>query len=155
TANVQGNAVRAFTKWDDEPRSVAHLADSLLRGYRVATSGPTGPVYVTADVELQEQPLDEGEGARLLPDPASYAVPSALAPGRAALAPAVELLPGAERPLIVAGLAGRAPACFELLPQLAELAGAGVIDTATRLSMPNRHRLDLSGSEDAVRDADL
>src|SRR5262249_14778680 len=138
TANVQGNAVRHFTKWDDEPRSVAHLADSLLRGYRVATSGPTGPVYVTADVELQEEALDEATAQALLPDPATFAIPSALAPDPAALARAVDLLLSAERPLIVADFAGRDPACFDLLPRLAQAVGAGVIDTETRLSMPNR-----------------
>ena len=110
---------------------------------------------MTADVELQEEALGDADAEALLPDPAAFAVPSRLGPEPHALAQAVELLLAAERPMIVADFCGRDPACFELLPRLAEAVGAGVIDTATRLSMPNQHRLDLSGSDDAVRDADL
>jgi len=36
TANVQGNAVRDYTKWDDQPASVDGIPTSFARGYRVA-----------------------------------------------------------------------------------------------------------------------
>jgi acetolactate synthase-1/2/3 large subunit len=59
SANVQGNAVRDYTKWDHEPRSVADVPATLARAYRIATSEPRGPVYVALDAGLQEDPLDE------------------------------------------------------------------------------------------------
>ena len=47
TANVQGNAVREFTKWDDQPASVDAIPDSLIRrigsprvGRRVPCTSP-------------------------------------------------------------------------------------------------------------------
>ena len=40
SADVQGNAVRDFTKWDHEPRSVSDVPGTLARAYRVAMSEP-------------------------------------------------------------------------------------------------------------------
>ena len=84
------------------------------------------------------------------PDVAAYAVPTRLAPEAAALARAAELLAAAERPLIVADFCGRDPDLFRDAAASGRALGAGVIDTATRLSMPNRHRLDASGDEEVV-----
>ncbi|MFK8252306.1 thiamine pyrophosphate-binding protein [Ancylobacter terrae] len=151
SANVQGNAVRDYVKWDDEPRSVAATPESLIRGWNVAQAGPAGPVYISLDADLQEQPLLEPIEA---PDPARFApaVPQGADP--AALGKLAEALMAAERPVIVAGFAGRDPRAFDLIPELAELVAAGVIDTGARLNLPNRHPLNLTGT-DVVKDADL
>src|SRR5260370_27427304 len=58
TANVQGNAVREYTKWDDQPSAVDGIPDSFARGYRVAMTEPQGPVYLCYDAQLQEDPHD-------------------------------------------------------------------------------------------------
>ncbi len=42
TANVQGNLVRDFCKWDDQPASVEAVPDSFIRAYRLATTDPHG-----------------------------------------------------------------------------------------------------------------
>ena len=42
-----------------------------------------------------------------------------------------------------------------MLPRLAELLGAAVVDTATRLSMPSRHPMNASGDEEVVSEADV
>src|SRR5260370_614237 len=42
TANVQGNAVRDYTKWDDQPASVDGIPTSFARGQRVRV-GPRPP----------------------------------------------------------------------------------------------------------------
>src|SRR5262245_60766237 len=52
--------LRDFTKWDDQPASLQHFAESLVRGYKVATTPPMGPVVLVADAELQERPIPEG-----------------------------------------------------------------------------------------------
>src|SRR5881628_3184959 len=46
SANVQGNAVRDFVKWDDQPATVEDFPASFARGYRIATTEPAGPVYL-------------------------------------------------------------------------------------------------------------
>src|SRR5919202_4093257 len=58
TANVQGSAVRDYTKWDDQPASVDGIPGSFARAYRVAMTEPQGPVYLCFDAGLQEEPLD-------------------------------------------------------------------------------------------------
>jgi benzoylformate decarboxylase/acetolactate synthase-1/2/3 large subunit len=150
SANVQGNAVRDYTKWDHEPRSVADVPNTLARAYRIAMSEPRGPVYVALDAGLQEEPLDEPV---TLPDFSRLGTPSRIAPDPVALRRLAELLCAAERPVIVVGYAGRDPAAFGLLTELAELVGAGVDDTGIRLNFPNRHRLCVTGT-DAVERAD-
>jgi acetolactate synthase I/II/III large subunit len=151
SANVQGNAVRDFTKWDDQPASIESAAESLARAWRVATAEPAGPVYVALDAALQEDPL-EREVA--LPDFARLRTPAPIGPDPAALQRLAELLVEAERPVMIPGWAGRDPAAFGQLVELAELLAMGVVDTGIRLSFPNRHPLEVGGSA-APEDADL
>jgi benzoylformate decarboxylase/acetolactate synthase-1/2/3 large subunit len=151
SADVQANAVRDYTKWDDQPFSIGSVPESVLRAYRVATAPPEGPTYVALDAGLQEDELvDEVE----LPSWERLKTPSRIGPDPAALRRLAEQLVAAERPLLVAGYAGREPAAFGLLTQLAELLTAGVIDTGWRLNFPNRHPLNVTGA-DAVEHADL
>jgi acetolactate synthase I/II/III large subunit len=58
TANIQGDAVRNYTKWDDQPASAAAFGPSLARARRMALTEPAGPVYVALDADLQEARLD-------------------------------------------------------------------------------------------------
>jgi acetolactate synthase I/II/III large subunit len=150
SADVQGNAVRDYTKWDHEPRSIADVPGTLTRAYRVAMSEPRGPVYVALDAGLQETPLEEPVP---LPDFGRLAVPARLGPDPAALDQLAQRLCQARRPVIVAGYAGRDPAAFAQLTELAELAAIGVVDTGIRLNFPNRHPLCVSGT-DALETAD-
>lgn len=150
SANVQGNAVRDFTKWDHEPRSIADVPATIARAYRVAMSEPRGPVYVALDAGLQEDRL----GAPVpFPDFSRLGVPSRIGPDPDALRDLARRLCAAQRPVIVPGYAGRDPAAFGLLTELAELIVAGVSDTGIRLNFPNRHRFCVTGT-DAVERAD-
>ena len=133
SADVQGNAVRDFTKWDHEPRSVSDVPGTLARAYRVAMSEPRGPVYVALDAGLQETPLADPV---TLPDFGRLGVPSRLGPDPEALNRLAERLCRARRPVIVAGYAGRDPAAFGQLTELAELAGIGVVDTGIPAELP-------------------
>ena len=151
TANVQGNAVRDYTKWDDQPYSISSVPEAIARGYRVAMSEPRGPVYITLDAGLQEDLLDE-EVAH--PNYERLKVPSGPGADPRALARLAEMLVDAERPLLIPGYAGRAPQAFDQLVELAELLGMGVLDTNIRLNFPNRHPQNVTGS-DAIEDADL
>jgi benzoylformate decarboxylase/acetolactate synthase-1/2/3 large subunit len=106
-------------------------------------SEPRGPVYIALDAGLQETPLEEP--ARL-PDFTRLGVPSRLGPDPAALRRLAERLCAARRPVIVAGYAGRDQDAFGHLTELAELTGAGVVDTGVRLNFPNRHQLCVTGT---------
>ncbi|HET8658818.1 MAG TPA: thiamine pyrophosphate-binding protein [Micromonosporaceae bacterium] len=145
SANVQGEAVRAYTKWDHEPRSLASVPTILARAHRIAQEEPRGPVYVALDAGLQEDrvvdpvPLDDL--------PRLAAVPSPLAPDPAALRQLAERLCAAQRPVMVLGYPGRHHGSFDVLVQLAEEAGIGAVETHWRLSFPNRHELNVTGSD--------
>ncbi len=144
SANVQGEAVRAYTKWDHEPRSIASVPSIMARAHRVALSQPAGPVYVALDAGLQEaqldQPIDLSELEKLAK------IPSAVGPDLDALKQLAINLCQAERPVLIAGHAGRNPNTFWQLIELAELVGIGVIDTGIRLNFPNQHPLESTDS---------
>ncbi|MDX6476746.1 MAG: acetolactate synthase large subunit [Gaiellaceae bacterium] len=150
TANVQGNVVRDYTKWDDQPASVASVPESIMRGYRVATAAPQGPVYVALDAGLQEE---EVTSPIELPNWERLKTPAPIGPDPRALRELATRLCASERPLVVASYAGRDPKAFGQLVELSELLGAGVIDTGWRLNFPNRHPHNVTGS-DAVEEAD-
>jgi acetolactate synthase I/II/III large subunit len=150
TANVQGNAVRDYTKWDDQPASVGSVAESIARGYRIATAAPQGPVYIALDAGLQEE---EVAGDLRLPNFDRLKTPERIGPDPAALRRLADRLCASDRPVLVASYAGRDPNAFGQLVELAELIGIGVIDTGWRLNFPNRHSLNVTGS-DAVEEAD-
>jgi len=151
SANVQGEAVRAYTKWDHEPRSLRSAPGVLARANRVMREEPAGPVYVALDAGLQEDPIQEpvplDELGRM------SAAPSRVGPEPAALARLAQELCAAVRPVMVLGRPGRDHNSFDVLVELAETVGAGVVDTHWRLNFPNRHPLCVTGSA-AVEQAD-
>ncbi|MCL4552340.1 MAG: thiamine pyrophosphate-binding protein [Candidatus Marsarchaeota archaeon] len=153
TALVQGNLVRDFVKWDDQPYSIASVPDSFLRAYRLAVSEPCGPVYLCYDADIQENKLTEDIQ---IPDVKRYAAPAALAPNPQALREAAELLVNARNPVIIADMVGRNPKAIEPLIKLAETISAAVVDRGNRFNFPSTHPLNLTGGEkDAFREADV
>ncbi len=58
-----GALVRDFVKWDDQPVSLQHFAESAVRAYKVATTPPMAPVMLSLDAELQENPIPDAERA--------------------------------------------------------------------------------------------
>ena len=152
TANVQGQAVRDYTKWDYQPATIDGVPESFARAYAVMMTEPQGPIYMCYDAWLQEQRLDRDVP---LPPPSAMPVPSPLAPDPAALARAADLLVGAKRPVILAEYVGRDPRGFHALVDLAETLGAPVYDVNSRLNFPGCHPLNLSMVRDVFRDADL
>src|SRR5215475_7656537 len=55
--------VRDYTKWDDSPISLRQFAESAVRAYKVMMTPPLGPVVVTADAILQEEPVSDEDRA--------------------------------------------------------------------------------------------
>jgi len=153
TALVQGNQVRDYVKWDDQPYSVAAVPESMLRAYRIATTEPKGPVYLCFDVELQEEAIAEPP---VLGDAARFTAPIGPAPEPEALKRAAGLLAAARWPVIVADSLTRNPRSAPMLRELAELLGAAVVDTGDHLNFPSNHPLDMTlDARVALADADV
>src|SRR5437879_3382991 len=152
SALVQGNAVRDFVKWDDQPASVADFGPSFARGYRIATTEPAGPVYLCYDAGLQEDELEQPVSVKAEVEAAR---PTSAQADPTALADAADRIAKAERPVIVAEYTGRHPDAFREVTALAELLGAPVIDLQARLNIPTRHPLNFTGSEAVLNVADL
>ena len=155
TASVQAEVVRHSVKWDDQPHDLASVPESFARALRTTSAEPRGPVYLCYDVDLQEAPLGE---------PESRAEPAALSSypelGAASLSPddarwLAELLAGAERPVLVAGYVGDRDEGFASLCALADLLGAGVVDTGSRCNLPSGHACNVTAVDGVLEEADV
>lgn len=149
--------VRDFTKWDDTPVSLQHFAQSFVRAYKIATTPPYGPVMISLDAGLQQEPMKEHGGGK--PAIPRY-VPTAPPQGDSgAVKEAARLLAAAQSPLIVADRAARTANGVTLLVQLAELLQARVIDTGGRMNFPKTHYLSAPpsaiGSGDVILGLEL
>ncbi len=148
---IQGNLVRDYVKWDDQPHDAASFPESFMRAYRLAMTEPKGPVYLAVDVAWQEARLDQPIN---LPDISYFMPPTPIQGDPTALRRTAELLARAAKPLILAGHVGRNPEAVTALAALAEAGNIPVMDVGGNGSFPNTHRLDASGSG-LIRQADI
>ncbi len=153
TALVQGNLVRDFVKWDDQPIGIESIPSSVLRGYRIAMSDPPGPVYLCFDVTDQESAIEKEIP---LPDPSRFRPPAPLQAESEAIREAARLLSEAQQPVIIADYVGRNNEAVWSLVELADLLSVPVIDLGARLNFPNTHALNLTGrNRELVANADV
>jgi acetolactate synthase I/II/III large subunit len=146
-----GQIVRDFTKWDDQPASLQHFAESTARAYKIATTPPMGPVFIALDAELQENPIPDPEGLRI--PKFSPVVPPQGDSG--AIADAAKMLVEAQNPIIICDRLARTPAGMANLVDLAEALQCGVIDNAGRMNFPSRHPLNQSFRRALIGQADV
>jgi len=137
---IQGNLVRDFVKWDDQPVSLESAAESLIRAYMIAMTDPKGPVYICFDAELQEMMIGEID---LTYDVRRYAEPSPPQADDRSIQVVSQTLVEAEMPVIIADFLGRNPVAVDFLVELAELLACPVIDMGSRMNFPNNHPLDI------------
>src|SRR5215210_3525077 len=57
--------VREFVKWDDQPASLQHFAESTVRAYKIAMTAPMEPVMICLDMDLQEHPVKDADKLRI------------------------------------------------------------------------------------------
>jgi acetolactate synthase-1/2/3 large subunit len=138
--------VRDFVKWDDQPASLQHFAESAVRAWKVAMTPPMGPVLLSLDAELQENPIADRRRLRI-PGPA-VVVPPVGDPG--AIAEAAHLLAQAQAPVILVDRLARTPAGMAHLVELAEALQCAVVDEAGRMNFPSRHPLNQTARRTAV-----
>ncbi len=138
--------VRDFVKWDDQPTSLQHFAESAVRAYKVAMTPPMAPVLLSLDAELQENPIPDGETLRI-PRLAKVVPPQA---DSGALAETAKMLVAAENPVITCDRYARTPAGMARLVALAETLQCPVVDMQGRMNFPSRHPLNHTFRRDAV-----
>ena len=139
TAADQGALIRSYVKWDDQPASAAAAVEAIARADVLTRTYPSAPVYVCLDAALQEAPL---AGPIALPDPQRHRPPAAPSPTPAEVDAALELLEGAERPLILMGRVGRGLAGWQARVRVAERLGARVLtDLKVGAAFPSGHPL--------------
>lgn len=152
TALVQGNIVREYVKWDDQPTHVDGAAESLIRAHKIADTVPKGPVYITYDHDIQECALDKPIE---IPNLKKFDTPTKMAPDPDAIEAAADMLVEADLPVVLTDTVGDSREAVNALVELCELLGMPVIDhRRRRYNFPNTHPLEL-GETDVYRDADV
>jgi acetolactate synthase I/II/III large subunit len=139
SAQDLGALVRDYTKWDDEPLSLGHFADTAVRAYNIAMTPPGGPVLIVCNAELQGDPI-QGQTPRI----PKLTLTTPPAGDIAAVRQAATMLVNAERPQIIAQRMARTPEGMTLLVELAELLQSPV-NSQERMNFPTRHPLAGTG----------
>ncbi|OGA35029.1 MAG: acetolactate synthase, partial [Betaproteobacteria bacterium RIFCSPLOWO2_12_FULL_62_13b] len=139
TCSDQGSLIRDFTKWDNQPASVAAAYEALLRAAQIANTAPCGPVYINLDQTLQETKIG---ALPPLPDVARFAAPPSAAPAPELVKKAAALISSAKRPVILAGRVARSMQSWKERIALAEKLQAYVLtDMRSGSAFPTDHDL--------------
>ncbi len=137
TSRDQGGLIRSFIKWDDQPTSPQALVEAMCRANMLTRSAPTAPVYICLDAGFQESRIDKEPD---WPDMARFMPPAPPRPPKNAVAQAVDLLAGAQRPVILFGRGSRKPEFWQPRIRLAERLGAMVLtDLKQGAAFPTDH----------------
>lgn len=139
TCADQAALVRNFTKWDNQPGSVAAAMEALLRAAQIAQTAPRGPVYVNFDVSIQEEKIGT---LPVVPDVARYAPPASAQAPADLIEAATKLLADAKKPVMLAGRCSRSMESWRARVALAEKLNIPVL-THIKLAaaFPTDHRL--------------
>jgi acetolactate synthase I/II/III large subunit len=141
-----GEIVRDFVKWDDQPASLQHYAETAVRAYKIAVTPPMGPVLISLDAELQENPIPDGETLRI-PKLVKMALPQG---EMAAIEDTAKMLVAADSPVLIVDRMARTPAGMAKLVELADALQCAVVDQWGRTNFPSRHPLNQSMRARAV-----
>jgi len=138
SAQDPGAMVRDFVKWDDQPYTLQGFGESLARAYQIAMTPPNGPVLLSVDTELQEQPIHG--------DPKMVRMPRLVYPhaDTGALDELAQMLAKAEKPVVIAGRVARNQTGMDRLVEFAETLNTPIIDQGARTNFPSHHPLNQS-----------
>ncbi|MCZ6455614.1 MAG: thiamine pyrophosphate-binding protein, partial [Alphaproteobacteria bacterium] len=144
--------VEPLVKWSQQVGSISTMFQQLVSAGELAQRTPAGPVYMCVPIENMAQPWDPPADLREAPP----------APKTAALAADVEqvaeMLTASVRPAIITETAGRDPAAYAALVELAELLAIPVVEArwAFYANFPKDHPLHQGYHRPALIDeADL
>jgi acetolactate synthase-1/2/3 large subunit len=144
-----------FTKWSNAAADVSVLYGMIKRAGELAAQAPAGPVYLNTPVEVLLAPWQPAAAPAALVNGTvvngTVAVPSEVEV-------AVRLLAAAQRPVLAVETAGRDPAAFAALVELAELLALPVVEPQSAVSscFPRANPLHAGGElAPLATDADL
>jgi acetolactate synthase-1/2/3 large subunit len=149
-AQDPGAMIRDFTKWDDQPASLQHYAESMVRAYRISMTPPYEPVLMVLGEHMQEHVPENMESFSI----PKLTIPSPPQGDSNAVRETARMLVAAEYPVLVVDRAARTQAGMNALVELAELIQSPVIDQGGRMNFPNMHHLYMRGGA-ALRRADV
>ena len=142
--------VEPVTKWATQAANVHTLYEHVVRAGEFAQRTPMGPVYLNAPLEVMLQEWTPPESSRRVPPPPRTRASDA------DVEKIADLLIAANNPVIMTETAGRDPAAFAALIELAELFGIPVGGRAAFANFPKDHPLHLgAGIQPFLKDADL
>jgi len=129
---------RPYVKWSYEIRRLEDLPRALHRAAKVATTPPSGPVFLSLPMDVLKAEGDIELGAPTRVDPRLRA-------SRQAIEKAAEFLAGAKNPVIIAGDAVARGDAHSELARVAELVGAPVYQQTVSgtCNFPFSHPLSL------------
>jgi acetolactate synthase-1/2/3 large subunit len=137
-ADIGGPArlVDRCVKWSYGVNAKSLLPSTIQRACQLAMGTPKGPVFVSLPMEYLFDKMTKNAAAENIPVPAPMADPAAIEELAATLA-------GAKSPLIITEEAGRSAATVDSLIELAELLGAGVVESraSSYINFPRTHPL--------------
>jgi len=142
-----------FTKWANAAADVSVLYGMLKRAGELAAQVPAGPVYVNTPVEVLLAPW---RPAATSPVPVSRGGNTVAVPEDVELA--MRLLSAARRPVLAVETAGRDPAAFAALVELADLLALPVVEPQSAVSsnFPRGNPMHAGGElSPLAADADL
>ena len=137
-ADIGGPArlVDHCVKWSYGVNAKSLLPSTIQRACQLAMGTPKGPVFVSLPMEYLFDKMTKHAAGENVPVPAPMADP-------AAIEELAALLAGAKNPVIITEEAGRSPGVVEKLVELAELLGAGVVESraSSYVNFPRTHPL--------------
>ena len=127
---------KQFTKWSAEVHRADRIPEYLNRAFKVASTPPTGPVYLALPSNLLGETIKVAN-----PDAERSRITPRIAADPEAIADAARLLAQAKRPLIVAGSGIVKAGATDDLIKLAEMIAAPVVmePRYSFLSFPTTH----------------
>jgi len=127
---------KQFSKWSCEVHRSDRIPEMLNRAFKVASTPPKGPVYLSLPSNLLGEPVSVEN-----PDPDRFRIVPRMAGDPEALKEAALMLAEAQRPLIIAGSGVATAGATEELIKLAEMAAAPVVmePRYSFLSFPTSH----------------
>ena len=137
-ADIGGPArlVDRCVKWSYGVNAKSLLPSTIQRACQLAMGFPKGPVFVSLPMEYLFDKMTKNASAENVPIPSPMADPASIDELAACLA-------AAKNPVIITEEAGRSTVVVEKLVELAELLGAGVVESraSSYVNFPRTHPL--------------